>query len=196
MGLPGTFLRGLPGNTTTSRISLRGTDSCGNPVRIIVDWGCVTVTPVIHQRTCQCLLDDLMLLENNLYYQTCRNCLGCTRSGSNWWMSNMCTGAPTVIDSLRSAWRSFRWRWKNSTRITRDWRRAWSRRPILRSWAVRCGLRRSFWRGKPDCRCTSIFARGLWHSTGRSDWRRCGRWNKTSPLGTNSSGKTWMACGT
>ncbi|EKG00341.1 syntaxin binding protein, putative, partial [Trypanosoma cruzi] len=38
--------------------------------------------------------------------------------------------------------------------------------------------------GRPDCRCTSIFARGLWHSTGRSDWRRCGRWNKTSPLGT------------
>ncbi|KAF8277579.1 putative syntaxin binding protein [Trypanosoma cruzi] len=24
----------------------------------------------------------------------------------------MCTGAPTVIDSLRCAWRSFRWRWK------------------------------------------------------------------------------------
>ncbi|PWU93818.1 putative syntaxin binding protein [Trypanosoma cruzi] len=61
---------------------------------------------------------------------------------------------------------------------------AWSRRPILRSWAVRCGLRRSFWRGKPDCRCTSIFARGLWHSAGRSDWRRCARWSKTSPLGT------------
>ncbi|RNC54219.1 putative syntaxin binding protein [Trypanosoma cruzi] len=52
-----------------------------------------------------------------------------------------------------------------------------------------------FWeRGKPDCRCTSIFARGLWHSTGRSDWRRRGRWNKTSPSGTNPSVKTWMAC--
>ncbi|PWU89473.1 putative syntaxin binding protein [Trypanosoma cruzi] len=35
-----------------------------------------------------------------------------TRSGSNWWMRNMCTGAPTVIVFLRSAWRSFRWRWK------------------------------------------------------------------------------------
>ncbi|RNF05618.1 putative syntaxin binding protein, partial [Trypanosoma cruzi] len=88
---------GLPSNTTTSRISLRGTDSCGNPVRIIVDWGCVTVTPVMHQRTCQCLLDDLMPLENNLYYQTRRNCLGCTRSGSNWWMGKMCTVVPTVI---------------------------------------------------------------------------------------------------
>ncbi|RNF05065.1 syntaxin binding protein [Trypanosoma cruzi] len=70
------FFEGLPSNTTTSRISLRGADSRGNPVRIIVDWGCVTVMPLMHQRTCQCLLDDLMLLENNLYYQTHRNRLG------------------------------------------------------------------------------------------------------------------------
>ncbi|RNC51768.1 putative syntaxin binding protein [Trypanosoma cruzi] len=75
-GHAGTFFEGLPGNTTTSRIPIRGADSCGNPVRIIVDWGCVTVTPLMHQRTCQCLLDDLMPLENNLYEQTCRNCLG------------------------------------------------------------------------------------------------------------------------
>ncbi|RNC52971.1 putative syntaxin binding protein [Trypanosoma cruzi] len=75
-GFARTFFEGLPGNTTTSRISLRGADSRGNPVRIIVDWGCVTVTPLMHQRTCQCLLDDLMPLENNLYEQTCRNCLG------------------------------------------------------------------------------------------------------------------------
>ncbi|PWU88836.1 putative syntaxin binding protein 1 [Trypanosoma cruzi] len=27
-------------------------------------------------------------------------------------MGKMCTVVPTVIDSLRSAWRSFRWRWK------------------------------------------------------------------------------------
>ncbi|PWV03336.1 putative syntaxin binding protein [Trypanosoma cruzi] len=52
----------------------------------------------------------------------------------------MCTVVPTVIVFLRSAW---------------------SRRPILRSWAVRCGLRRSFLRGKPDCRCTSIFCARL-----------------------------------
>ncbi|KAF8284864.1 putative syntaxin binding protein [Trypanosoma cruzi] len=37
----------------------------------------------------------------------------------------------------------------------------WSRGPILRSWAVRCGLRRSFGRGKPDRRCTSIFCARL-----------------------------------
>ncbi|RNC52012.1 syntaxin binding protein [Trypanosoma cruzi] len=101
---------GLPGNTTTSRISLGGADSCGNPVRIIVDWGCVMVTPLMCQRTCQCLLDDLMPLGNKVYEQTCRNSLGRTRSGSNWWMRKMCTGARTVIVFLRSAWRSFRWR--------------------------------------------------------------------------------------
>ncbi|RNC51097.1 syntaxin binding protein, partial [Trypanosoma cruzi] len=82
-GFAGTFFEGLPGSATTNRISLRGADSCGNPVRIIVDWGCVTVTPLMHQRTCQCLLDDLMPLENNLYERTCRNRLGRTRSGSN-----------------------------------------------------------------------------------------------------------------
>ncbi|RNC34592.1 syntaxin binding protein, partial [Trypanosoma cruzi] len=58
---------GSPGNTTTSRILLRDADSRGNSVRITVDWGCVTVTPLMHQRTCRCLLDDLMPLENNLY---------------------------------------------------------------------------------------------------------------------------------
>ncbi|RNC46469.1 syntaxin binding protein [Trypanosoma cruzi] len=75
-GLARTFFEGLPGSATTSRISLGGADSCGNPVRIIVDWGCVTVTPLMHQRTCQCLLDDLMPLGNNLFEQTCRNRLG------------------------------------------------------------------------------------------------------------------------
>ncbi|PWV19861.1 putative syntaxin binding protein [Trypanosoma cruzi] len=75
-GLAGTFFEGLPGNTTTSRIPLRGADSCGNPVRIIVDWGCVTVTPLMHQRTCQCLLDDLMPLGKKVYERTCRNRLG------------------------------------------------------------------------------------------------------------------------
>ncbi|PWV20765.1 putative syntaxin binding protein 1 [Trypanosoma cruzi] len=76
MGLLGISLRGLPSSATTSRISLRGADSRGNPVRIIVDWGCVTVTPLMQQRTCRCLLDDLMPLENNLYEQTRRNRLG------------------------------------------------------------------------------------------------------------------------
>ncbi|KAF8277330.1 hypothetical protein TcBrA4_0111360 [Trypanosoma cruzi] len=75
-GFAGTFFEGLPSNTTTSRILLRGADSRDNPVRIIVDWGCVMVTPLMHQRTCQCLLDDLMPLENNLYEQTRRNRLG------------------------------------------------------------------------------------------------------------------------
>ncbi|RNF01811.1 putative syntaxin binding protein, partial [Trypanosoma cruzi] len=77
-GFARTFFEGLPGSATTSRISLRGADSCGNPVRIIVDWGCVTVTPLMHQRTCQCLLDDLKPLEKKLYEQACRNFLGCT----------------------------------------------------------------------------------------------------------------------
>ncbi|PWV14222.1 putative syntaxin binding protein [Trypanosoma cruzi] len=75
-GFARTFFEGFSGSATTSRISLSGADSCGNPVRIIVDWGCVTVTPLMHQRTCQCLLDDLMPLENKLYEQTCRNRLG------------------------------------------------------------------------------------------------------------------------
>ncbi|EKG00624.1 syntaxin binding protein, putative [Trypanosoma cruzi] len=35
-----------------------------------------------------------------------------TRSGSNCWMKKMCTVVPTVIVSLRSAWRSFRMRGK------------------------------------------------------------------------------------
>ncbi|RNF00639.1 syntaxin binding protein [Trypanosoma cruzi] len=70
------FFEGSPGNTTTSRISLGSADSRGNPVRVIVDWGCVMVTPLMHQHTCQCLLDDLMPLENNLYGQTRRNRLG------------------------------------------------------------------------------------------------------------------------
>ncbi|RNC42826.1 syntaxin binding protein [Trypanosoma cruzi] len=109
-GLVATFFEDLPGNTTTSRISLSGADSRGNPVRIIVDWGCVTVMPLMHQRTCRCLLDDLMPLEKKVYEQTRRNRLGRTRSGSYWWMRKMCTGAPTVIVFLRSAWRSFRWR--------------------------------------------------------------------------------------
>ncbi|PWV06187.1 putative syntaxin binding protein [Trypanosoma cruzi] len=77
-GLAGIFFEGLPGSATKNRISLRGADSCGNSVRIIVDWGCVMVTPLMHQRTCQCLLDDLMPLENNLYERTCRNRLGWT----------------------------------------------------------------------------------------------------------------------
>ncbi|KAF5217757.1 hypothetical protein ECC02_009390 [Trypanosoma cruzi] len=75
-GFARTFFEGLPGSATTSRIPIRGADSCGNPVRIIVDWGCVTVTPLMYQRTCQCLLDDLMPLEKKVYEQTCRNCLG------------------------------------------------------------------------------------------------------------------------
>ncbi|KAF8278290.1 putative syntaxin binding protein [Trypanosoma cruzi] len=106
-GFARTFFEGSPGNTTTSRISLRGADSRGNPVRIIVDWGFVTVMPLMHQRTCQCLLDELMPLGKKVYEQTCKNCLGQTRSGSNW-MRKMCAGARTVIVFLRSAWRSLR----------------------------------------------------------------------------------------
>ncbi|RNC43871.1 syntaxin binding protein [Trypanosoma cruzi] len=109
MGLPGPFLRGLPGNTTTSRISLRGADSRGKPVQIIVDWGCAMVMPLMHQRTCQCLLDDLMPLGNNLYEQTCRNRLG-EDSKRQYLVRKMCTGARTVIVFLRSAWGSFRLR--------------------------------------------------------------------------------------
>ncbi|RNF00977.1 putative syntaxin binding protein [Trypanosoma cruzi] len=75
-GLAGTFFEGLPGNTTTSQILIRGADSRGNPVRIIVDWGCVMVMPLMQQRTCQCLLDDLMPLGKKVYEQTCRNRLG------------------------------------------------------------------------------------------------------------------------
>ncbi|RNC55296.1 syntaxin binding protein [Trypanosoma cruzi] len=75
-GFAGTFFEASPGTATTSRISVRGADSCGNPVRIIVDWGCVMVKSLMHQRTCQCLLDDLMPLENDLYWHTCRNRLG------------------------------------------------------------------------------------------------------------------------
>ncbi|KAF8297348.1 hypothetical protein TcBrA4_0068670 [Trypanosoma cruzi] len=67
-GFAGTFFEGFLDSATTSRISLGGADSRGNPVRVIVDWGCVMVTPLMHQRTFECLLDDLMLLENNLYY--------------------------------------------------------------------------------------------------------------------------------
>ncbi|PWU92247.1 putative syntaxin binding protein [Trypanosoma cruzi] len=51
-GFARTFFEGFSGSATTSRISLRGADSYGNPVRIIVDWGFVTVTPLLHQRTC------------------------------------------------------------------------------------------------------------------------------------------------
>ncbi|PWV07854.1 putative syntaxin binding protein 1 [Trypanosoma cruzi] len=36
-GVAGTFFEVSPGTATTSRISLRGADSCGNPVRILVD---------------------------------------------------------------------------------------------------------------------------------------------------------------
>ncbi|RNC33929.1 putative syntaxin binding protein [Trypanosoma cruzi] len=82
-GFASNFFEGSPGNATTNRISPRGADSCSNPVRIIVDWGCATVTPLMHQRTCRCLLDDLMPLENKVHEQTCRNHLGRTQSGSN-----------------------------------------------------------------------------------------------------------------
>ncbi|KAF8294328.1 syntaxin binding protein 1 [Trypanosoma cruzi] len=54
----------------------RGADSRGNPVLIIVDRGFDTVTPLMHQRTYQCLLDDLMPLENEVYEQTFQNRLG------------------------------------------------------------------------------------------------------------------------
>ncbi|PWV14228.1 putative syntaxin binding protein [Trypanosoma cruzi] len=75
-GFARTFFEGFSGSATTSRISLSGADSRGNPVRIIVDWGCVTVTPLMHQRTSQFLLDELMPLEKKVYEQTCRNRLG------------------------------------------------------------------------------------------------------------------------
>ncbi|PWV01207.1 putative syntaxin binding protein [Trypanosoma cruzi] len=110
-----------------------------------------------------------MPLENEVYEQTFQNRLGWTQSGQY------------SIDEEDVYWCAYRHRFlcavpggapggaeKTPRRITRDWRGAWSRRPILRSWGVRCGLCRSFRRSRPDCRCTSTFARGLWRSTGEA----------------------------
>ncbi|ESL10481.1 syntaxin binding protein [Trypanosoma rangeli SC58] len=53
-----------------------GASSCGKPVLIILDRGFDTATPLLHQRTYQCLLDDLMPQENNVYVQTFKNRVG------------------------------------------------------------------------------------------------------------------------
>ncbi|KAF8278137.1 hypothetical protein TcBrA4_0117430 [Trypanosoma cruzi] len=73
----------------------------------------------------------------------------------------MCTGAPTVIVFLRSAWRSFRWRWKKLHAYYPGLAQGVEPKANLAELSSAVRLRRSFLRGKPDCRCTSIFCARL-----------------------------------
>ncbi|RNE97575.1 putative syntaxin binding protein [Trypanosoma conorhini] len=54
----------------------KGENVRGKPVLVILDRGFDTVAPLVHQRTYQCLLDDLMPLENGVYEQTFKNRAG------------------------------------------------------------------------------------------------------------------------
>ncbi|KEG07651.1 syntaxin binding protein 1 [Trypanosoma grayi] len=54
----------------------KGGDGGDNPLLIILDRSFDTVAPLVHERTYQCLLEDLMPLENNMYEQTFKNRLG------------------------------------------------------------------------------------------------------------------------
>nr|CCM16509.1 Sec1/Munc18 related protein, putative [Leishmania guyanensis] len=61
-------------NPTTFRMSSNATaasgDAAESPLLIIVDRSFDAIEPVIHERTYQCLLNDLMLLENSIYEHT------------------------------------------------------------------------------------------------------------------------------